>query len=152
MRSNLLLALTLPLMLTACATPVKHNTPSGKPEITINNVTKQEVSDTLANKLTNICPNMVKADTNQIVCEAPVTDALSHAMLYTRYDSEPIARMTFNFLKVNKRGVRVVFNYAGISNPNSAFERRNDWNGSRDTLQVQKMLNDMKTYMEAGKR
>ncbi len=150
MKTKLLLLCLLPLA--ACATPVQHNTASGKPEVIIKNVTKQEASDTLSNKLFDVCPNIVTADANKIVCEAPITDTMQQFLLHTDYDHQPIHRITFNFIKVNKKDVRVVADIAGVSNPNSAFERRHDMSRSQGSQQVQQMLYKMKGYMEAGKR
>lgn len=141
----------MPLILAACATPVQHNTPSKKAEVTIHGVTRAQVRDFLTDGFATACPNLVKSEESQIVCEGPVTDSAAYVALYTRYDSDPIYRVTLNLIKV-KGGVRVVSNYAGISNPGSAYERRNDWNNSPDTLKLQDALNKAKSKLEGNKK
>lgn len=147
MKHKLLLALSLSLVLAACTTPVKHNTPSGRPEATING-REAAVRKELTNVMVNSGFRLVRSDSSTIVFDRPITNAFAQFALASQYDHQPVARATYTIVDQGK-SVRLIGDVASITNPGSAFERRTDFNSSPDSLQMQNVISGVKHSVEA---
>lgn len=79
--------------------------------------------------------------------DRPVTNILASALLGSRYDSQPNARITYMFSKFSS-SIRVVADMAVITNPGSAFERRTPFNNNQDSLSIQQMMLNIKLMLE----
>src|SRR5690242_1643469 len=86
------IALLALLGLSACATPVVHNTPSGKAETTLDS-TPDMIKPLLVNAMTNGGFTITK-DTNYLMSfDHPVTNVMAAMLLGSRYDAIPNERV-----------------------------------------------------------
>jgi len=131
------------IALAGCATPVKHATMSGKPEVTIHGASKSSVKERLVSEMVNRGYTPNKADDTILSFDRPITDAMASMFLGSGYDSQPNARIVYTLVK-NKDAVRVIADCAVITNPHSAFERRSDMNQAQETTKIQAMLDSVK--------
>jgi hypothetical protein len=131
------------LFLAGCVAPVTHATPSGKVEVSISGVSKAAIRDRLTNDMINKGFLVVRSDESLLVVDRPVDNPLAAALLGSRYDSTPNARITFNIIKVGA-AVRVIADCAIITNPGSGFERRTDVNNNAETVKIQSWLDKLK--------
>lgn len=150
MRSALLALCVAVMTLTACATPIQHNTASRKVEATIRGVSKSTVKDRIIDGMVNKGYSVTRSDDAVISFDRPTDDVLAAAFLGSRYDGTPNARITFNLIQT-KGAVRVVVDCAAVTNPGSAFERKTPLNNSPETAKIQNWLNDIKASLEKKK-
>lgn len=134
-------------LLSGCATPVTHNTPSGRPEVTINGVPPNKVSARLTNEMLNWGYNIRKQSDNLIAFDRPTDNLMASALLGSRYDSTPNARITFMLAELGN-STRVVADLQIVTNPGSAFERLTNMNQSQDSRKIQEMLQRIKYQLE----
>lgn len=122
-----LLALFLVFALSGCATPPPPlGTPTGRPEVTVQGVTKKQVIDTIVSRSV-IRGNQIKSVNEYGVVLGRRVDGVGAAMLYgSRYDSKPEARVHINVIDDAPGAVRVFARAEMITNPGSAYERVND--------------------------
>lgn len=144
-------ALALCFLLAACATPVHHNTASGKPEVFIASSDVDEIKGRIASHMMNAGYSITRDTAYQFAFDRPVDNFWVSAFFGSRYDSQPNARISYSFAVISG-GTRVVADVAIITNPGSAFERRTAANQNRDTLQVQELLDAVKADVEAAAR
>jgi hypothetical protein len=135
------------LGLASCATPVQHNTASGKPEVTINVADLDAVTSTFQSEMINRGYMQTGGNRFMLKFDRPVTNILASALLGSRYDSQPNARITYMFSKFSS-SIRVVADMAVITNPGSAFERRTPFNNNQDSLSIQQMMLNIKLMLE----
>ncbi|MHA1355493.1 MAG: hypothetical protein ACTSR1_10005 [Candidatus Heimdallarchaeota archaeon] len=134
----------------ACATPVKHNTPSGRPEITISGKVGKQVQAEIMNLMLNNGYNVKSSTDTLLVFERPIKNVMAAALLGSRYDSTPAARISFNIIEMGA-STRVVASFAAVTNPGSAFERITPMNNNADTVNYQMRLNEIKQSIEMDK-
>ncbi len=145
--------LALCVGLVGCVTPPQRlSTPTGKPEVTIQGAKVEEVK----NALTTVAMDWgytVKSVTDYLaVYEKANTNALSNALLGSRYDGQTFYRLSYSLADVGN-AVRVVSTIAVVTNPGSAFERLNDFSvGTQDAINVQSMLQSLQGRMETRGR
>ena len=144
------LSLCLLLPVAACATPVTHNTPSGKAEVTIVGTSQDAVSSLLSERIADDCVNLEQED-NKVVCEMPFQNEFAKMMFSSSYSQEPVGRITYNLIKVH-HGIRVVADCAIVSNPNSRFENKHDCNQNQETNTIQARLNLLRNDLERKKK
>jgi hypothetical protein len=137
-------ALTL---LTACATPTRNETPSGKVEATFRNVAVDKAKSALVNMMINRGYRITKDTPYELSFDKPVENLAAQVLLGSKYDSQPNARIAY-YLAVNGSDVRVVADLAIITNPGSAFERRTDVNNGADAPAIQAALNDLASSLD----
>lgn len=137
-------------MLSACATPVQHNTPSGKVEATIRGTSKATVKDRITDQMINKGYSVTRSDDSVITFDRPVDDVMASVLLGSRYDGTPNARIIFNLIQT-KGAVRVVVDCMAVTNPGSSFERKTPLNNTPETARIQDWLNNIKTSLEKKK-
>jgi len=130
-------------LVSACAGPIQHATPSGKVEVTINNVTKKTVKDKLVDTMVNMGFIVTKSDDNVVVADRPNPTA----MIFGTNIGTPVSRITLQLVQ-NGKTVRVIADCAVIASPNTAYENRIDMNGNADTARLQTQLDYIKGDLE----
>jgi|GEM_PF-993632 len=140
------------MLLSGCATGPPLRTPTGKPEVTISNVTKKEVIDALTNQMLSWGYH-VKTITDYNAVYGKRTNSMTAAILLgSRYDAIPEARINYAIVEV-EGGVRVVVtNIEMITNPGSAFERVTDLGQGKDAYNIQIMLDNLKYNFESSEK
>ena len=78
----------------------------------------------------------------ELAFDMPVDNAMVSVLLGSKYDSQPNKRVSYSIAQVGE-DVRVVADFAVITNPGSAFERRTDLNESAATTDVQTLLEEV---------
>jgi len=139
--------LSLLVFLAGCATPVTHNTKSGRPEVTISGKVGDQIAARLTNRMLNARYNVKNASKTLLVFEKPIDNVLAAVLLGSRYDSTPAARITYTIVE-SDTSTRVVASLAAITNPGSAFERVTPMDNSKDSASVQQMLSELQTSLE----
>lgn len=137
-------------LLAGCATPVVHQTASGKPEVTIDTENVAGVKEALVSEMVNRNYSLIRDTEYQLVFDRPIENILASALLGSKYDSTPNARITYTFA-VGMDTVRVVADLSIITNPGSAFERRMEMNSNQDSLEFQGMLNQLRDTFQRRK-
>jgi hypothetical protein len=121
---------------------VQHNTPSGKAEVQIANVTTDQVKAEIVNGMMT-SGWIIQQDTPYALSfDKPVQNVMAAALLGSQYDATPTSRVTF-VIAQNGPNVRIVTDIAIITNPGSGFERRTPTNNSADGAHVQAMLDGL---------
>ena len=140
------------LLLCSCAAPVNHNTPSGRPEVSIKGRSGSQVQSEIMNMMLNHRYSIKSSSTNIIVFEKVFDNNVMASFVFgSRYDSTPHARVTFNIFEVGD-STRVIASFEAITNPGSAFERSTPLDNNPDTEKYQKELNDIKLRMESSRQ
>lgn len=134
----------------ACAAPVKHDTPSGRPEVSIRGRVGSQVQSEIMNMMLNNRYGIKSSSTNIIVFEKPFDNVMASVLFGSKYDSTPCARVAFNIFEVGD-STRVVASFAAITNPGSSFERSTPLDNNPDTVKYQTGLNEIKQRIESGK-
>ena len=150
MKIKFLILLLLPFLLTACATPVIHDSPSGKPEVTISGTTKDAIKDRLTDEMLSRNYTILQSADSMIVFERPIEDAMAAYMFSTKLSSTPTTRIAYN-LASTKQGIRVIADCSAVSNPGTGFERKTNMNSHPDSMRVQSILYSMKNTMKRKK-
>ncbi len=135
------------LGLVGCAAPVKHLTPSGKPEVTIQGTTPSKVGAYLTNEMLNLGYNITKQSDFLLSFDRPVDNAFAAAMLGSKYDSTPNARVSYTMAEVSG-ATRVVADLRFVTNPGSAFERFTDAYHNADSKKFQGLLDQAKANLQ----
>ena len=110
------------LALTACTPIAPPNTPSGRPEVTLQNVDIACVRRELLNGAVNGGSTIRQANDNQIVFGQRVTDPMVVAFFGTGM-GPPEMRGTWTIIPQGTNVVRVIADVQLVSNPGTAFER-----------------------------
>jgi hypothetical protein len=113
------------LFLAGCATTKPLNTPSGKPDITIPNVSKKQVTDALVGQMLTQGFNFKSSSDYNIVFIEAMDSFCEKSLLGSGCNVTPEHRASF-MLDESSAGVRIVLTNQVITNPGSAFERVTD--------------------------
>lgn len=144
---TLILVFALVFISSGCASPVKHYTPSGPPEVTING----RVGKILFGKITNGMLNSgchVKTSTDTLlVFEKPIENTGASSLQGSQDDSTAAARITYNIIETESF-TRVVVSLAAVTNPGSETERTTPLNNSQDSKGYQAFLDRIKKEIE----
>jgi len=108
-----------------CASSKPLNTPSGKPEVTIQNKTKKEVTDALVSEMLSRGFTIKSVSDYTVVFTKPLDSFAASLLFGSRYDTTPEHRPSFMIVE-SGAGVRIVLTNQIITNPGSAFERVTD--------------------------
>ena len=101
------------------------NTPSGRPEVTIKNATKKDVTDALVSQMASQ-GFTIKSVSDYNVVFSKALDSFSAQLLFgSQYDVTPEHRPSFMVVETGD-AVRIVLTNLIITNPGSAFERVTD--------------------------
>jgi hypothetical protein len=133
------LFVVVPVALSGCTHPVQHFTPSGKVESVFLAPT-DAVKARLVNQMTDWHYTISKDTPYLISFDRPSEDLMANVLLGSKYDSTPNIRVTYTIMQMQSGSVRVVADFAVITNPGSGYERRTPINGSKDTMKFQEML------------
>lgn len=139
-------ALVTVAVLAACATPVHHNTPSGKIEVMFAGFAPAVVKPAIAAQMINRGYNITRDTEYLMVFDKPITNGMAAALLGSRYDGTPNARVSVTMLYADG-DTRVIGDLAVITNPGSAFERRMDVNNSKDSLVIWEAISAARTSL-----
>ena len=135
------------MLLISCATPVQHNTQSGRPEVTISGKVGEQVIAEISNLMINNGYNVKSSSNSLLVFEKPIEKFMASVLLGSNYDGTPYARITASVIE-SPSNTRVVLTFAAVTNPGSAFERITPMNQSQDTIAYQNRLNEIKSRLE----
>ena len=136
------LSFSLALTIVSCAAPVIHNTPSGRPEITMNAKVGKKVQAEIMNLMVNKGYTLKSSNENLLVFEKTLDSFAARLFLGSSYDTTPNARVTYNIIETEK-STRVVASFIAVTNPGSAFEKITDLNGGKATQEIQEALNEI---------
>ena len=142
------LGLAVALSLAGC-NGVKHETASGRPEVTIRS-SAEPVKSAVTGFLVNAGYSITKSSDIQVVGERTPDNAMAAVLFGSQYDSTPKARITYTILPLGGT-TRVIADMAIVTNPGSAFERVTPLNNVPESAGVQRSLIDVKAALEAGK-
>lgn len=142
----ILLIVFLSFMATGCATIKPLPTPSGRPEVTIPNVTKKQVIDTLTNRMINKGYQLSSVNDYVVVFNKKVDSFMAGVIYGSRYDSTPAARVSYNLVETDA-GIRVIVTLEVVTNPGSAFERVTDLSQGPDAKDAQRSLEEVKASL-----
>lgn len=145
--STLTLVISLFFLVAGCATPIKHLTPSGRPEVTITGRVGEQIVARITNRMLDSGYNVKMATKTLMVFEKPIDNVLAAALLGSHYDHTPAARVTYTIIETEGY-TRIVASLAAITNPGSAFERVTPMNDSKDSVRVQQFLAALKSSLE----
>ncbi|MFN3827809.1 MAG: hypothetical protein ACK4NR_09325 [Micavibrio sp.] len=143
----MLFTVIMSVVLAGCATPIQHNTPSGKVEVTIKGTSKSTVKDRITDSMINRGYSVTKSDDTVISFDRPVDSPMAAVFFGSRYDSTPNARVAYNIIQT-KGAVRVVADCSIVTNPGSAFEKKTNMNNNAATADIQSWLNEIKINLE----
>ena len=133
----------------SCATPVKHHTASGRPEVTIATTNVEAVKGALISEMVNRGYSITRESDFLVAFDRPVDNVWAAALLGSRYDSTPNARVSYTIARIQDT-IRVVADLAIITNPGSAFERQTNMNANEDSRKIQDLMDRVKGNVEAG--
>ena len=136
-------------LVAACATPVKHHTASGRPEVTIATTNVGAVKGALISEMVNRGYSITRESDFLVGFDRPIDNVWAAALLGSRYDSTPNARVSYTIARIQD-AIRVVADLAIITNPGSAFERQTDMNANKDSRMIQGLMDRVKSNVEAG--
>lgn len=143
-----MLVLLAGLLIGGCAAQVKHNTPSGKPEVTIGGKVGASARAIISGAMLDGGYNM-RAGTDALLIFDKKTSGIMASMLFgSGYDSVPSERITYTVLE-GDRYTRIVASMAMVTNPGSAFERITPMDGNENSVFIQQLLLRTKTVLEA---
>ena len=142
-----ILTLLLCLGLCGCATVPAFNTPTGKPEVVIANVSKKEVIDALTNMML-ASGFTVKNITDYNAVFTKEANSFGAMLLFgSRFNTVPEGRVNYAIVDTTE-GIRVVITLEMVTNPGSAFENRQDLNQSVDAKKLYDRLLQIKQELE----
>jgi hypothetical protein len=147
--TRFLIALAVAYFCSACASGVQHATPSGHSEVTVSKATPDKVKAVLVNKMINKGYRITKDTQFELAFDKPVDNVMVSVLLGSKYDSQPSQRVSYSIAQVGE-GVRVVSDFAVITNPGSAFERRTDVNKADATTDVQTLLEEVASELKGA--
>jgi hypothetical protein len=126
------------VILTACATTASLHTPSGRPEVTIEGVTKKQVMDAVVSEMLGDGTQIKDMNEYGATFGKRTENFMAMLLLGSGYDSVPEERTTFNLVDSDD-GVRVFASTGMVTNPGSAFEKNMNLTKSQADS-IQKML------------
>lgn len=133
--------LAVVLALYGCATPVIHDTASGRTET----IFRKDLTAThaaLLNGLVNRGYQITKDSPNLIVAERPLKGGAAF-LLGSQMNPIPVGRMSFTIIPSSAADTRVVVDMAAVTNPGTGFEQLTPANGSADSTAIQAWLSGL---------
>jgi hypothetical protein len=146
MRITKLIGLLIVLFI-GCATTMKHNTPSGKPETVINDKVAEQVTAIIMEVMANRQYYAKTLSRNLLVFEKSLNNFKSHKSFGGKYDLTPAARIIYTILETDST-TRIIASLLVVTNPNSEHEKLTAMNESRDSVYMQEFLNKLKLGLE----
>lgn len=127
------------LALSGCATPVTHNTASGRPEATFQK-SLVDTHNVILNASINRGYQITRDSPNLIVADRPSKNAIANMMLGSQANPIVNARLTFTMISTMPNQTRVVVDMAAITNPGTGFESSLAGNDGADSNVIQSWL------------
>ena len=146
---HLALLPALILLVSACATPVAHHTPSGKPEVTIFSTDGELIKNLVISEMIDRGYSVSSEREYSIAFDRPVDNVFAAALLGSQYNSTPNARITYTVVRTPNGHSRVVATLQVVTNPGSSHERYTDASGNRDSVEIQALLDRVRDRIEA---
>ncbi len=146
---HIIVAHTVALLIfgAGCQAPIRHLTPSGRPEVTITRRVGDQVAARITNRMLNAGYNVKTATKTLMAFEKRVDNFLYEVLFSSDYDRNPAWRITYTIVET-KVSTRVVASLSVITNPGSAFERVTSMDNSKDSLSIQQFLTELKNSFE----
>ena len=132
-------------ILLGCAT-VQHNTPSGRPEVSISKASVSQVKNALANMMINQ-GYAITSDTPLLVSFEKLFTG-DDAIYFTSIYSNPYLRVIYSITE-SPPDIRVVANTFIISNAHTGIERVYPFDHARVSREVQAGLNKLRSDLES---
>lgn len=136
------LHIALCFLLLGCATPVQHDTASGRVE-TVFAKSLEATHAAVLNGLVNRHYAITRDSANLIVADRPSTNGTANVLFGTGFNPIVNARLTFTMISPQPDQTRVVVDMAMVQNPGSGFERLTPGNNSQDSTDIQTWLNSL---------
>lgn len=130
--------------ISACVPALR--TPTGRPEVTIHNATKKQVTDAMVELMLMHGYQVHSVTEYSVVFSKALDSVLAAVLLGSRYDPTPAARVHYAVVD-SGGGVRVVATVQAITNPGSAFERVMDLSHGKTGLEFQNLLEELKATL-----
>ena len=139
-----LLCLLAIVLVSACVTPVQHNTASGKPEVTINTGNVAAVKEALITRMINMGYKLVRESDNQMVFDKTIDGAWMDATTILNPFDRTIGatRVSYTFA-VGSMAIRVVAD-AALVVKGSSIEQQIELNNYKDSLEFQEVLDQLR--------
>ena len=116
------------------------DTPTGKPEITIQTKDAKKVIASLQNAMINREYSLVKQSENLNVWERPMKDFASSLAYGSKMNPTPYFRVTYTFI-YNENTIRIIASIHIVTNPGTNFEQIKDVSKqSRSAHNIQEVL------------
>ena len=147
----LILSFLVSVYFTGCAINQPLNTPSGRPEVIIENVSRKYIIDVLTNWMVNNGYEVKSINDYNAVYGKRSEDLTSSILLGSRYDSIPEYRISFAVMEYGN-GVRIVQTLQAVTNPGSPYERITDFSHSEGARQWQTGLEQTKINLEKSSK
>lgn len=145
------LALAAVLFGSSCAgglPPIQ--TATGKPEVTLPNVTKKQAVDYLTVIMLNR-EYQVRQVNDYMAAFGKAGDTFAARFLFgTKFNRVPDLRVTYNFVDT-PAGLRVIATLEIITNPNSGFQRVRDFSAGGSAKEYYQILLNMKGHLAGPK-
>jgi SPOR domain len=139
---RILAVLGLAACLAGCGTPVRQNTASGRPEVTVHQVPADRVKAAIVNEMIDMGYRITKDSQFEIAFDRPTDNPVAAVLFGSKYDAQPNARISYSIAQMGN-DVRVVADMAIITNPGSGFEQRTDVSDGADSPKIQEFLDGM---------
>ena len=141
------------LGLVGCATmpDVMLNTPSGRPEVSIQNATKKQVMDAIINRELSKSWDLKSQSDSLLVFSHKVTGFAAALAYGSQYDSTPEQRGTFTLVD-SGNVIRVLLKVEMVTNPGSAYERTSDVTLGKNAAPLQTTLEEIKASLTPLKK
>ena len=140
----------LVFLVSACATPVTHYTPSGKPEVTISSTDGDLIKSLVISEMLNRGYSVSSEREYSISFDKSVDNVLAASLLGSQYNSTPNARITYTIIRTQNALSRVVAALQFVTNPGSPHERYTDASGNRDSVEIQALLYRVREKVETN--
>lgn len=140
------------ILLSGCATqvPDRLTTASGKPEVTINDVTKADVIASVVEHAMSGDGIVKSVNDHEVVIVKKIEGNFLASFLYgSRYDSNPEVRLHLNFVQSGK-AVKLYARAGIVTNPGSAFERTTDITAAQGSNLQERLENVRARFNQAS--
>lgn len=145
---KLSIVIIIATLIFGCATLPPLNTNSGRPEITLCGVSKNEMMEKVVAGASMDGFNIRSTSNFQIVMGKPLTNPLAAGLYGSRYDSTPEFRLVWTFADIGNSCTHIGVALFMVTNPGSAFEKMSDFSTGKDAHDIQKGLEDIKSKFE----
>lgn len=151
MDKKIIIVLISGFVLAGCMTaPVRLNTPSGKPEVTISATTKKKASDAIINRELSKGWDLKSQSDSLLVFAQKNTSFGAQLLFGSKYDTVPENRITFTLVETDN-AIRLLVKNEMVTNPGSAFENITDMTSNAEVAnQSQTALEDIKARLESN--